>query len=122
MDAIQQALSKLADPARHNKIAELFTWILKTFPTLKVETKWNQPMFLDHGTFIIGFSFAKDHFSVAVEYDTLQKFQADIIKSGYAKTTMLFQVKWKQDIDYDLFKRIIETNIKEKAAYTTFWR
>jgi uncharacterized protein YdhG (YjbR/CyaY superfamily) len=34
---------------------------------LKEEIKWNQPMFSDHGTFIIGFSIAKEHIAVAPE-------------------------------------------------------
>ena len=37
------------------------------FPQLKEENKWNQPMFNDHGTFIIGFSIAKGHIAVAPE-------------------------------------------------------
>lgn len=36
-----------------------FAKITETYPQLDTTVKWNQPMFTDHGTFIIAFSFAK---------------------------------------------------------------
>lgn len=45
------------------RMKEIFEWIDLKFPQLEGTIKWNQPMFLDHGTFIIGFSIAKKHIS-----------------------------------------------------------
>ncbi|MGC2952001.1 iron chaperone, partial [Enterococcus faecium] len=46
---------------------DLFAKITETKPQLDTTVKWNQPMFTDHGTYIIAFSFAKNHFSIAPE-------------------------------------------------------
>ncbi|MCQ4950818.1 hypothetical protein NE646_14380, partial [Bittarella massiliensis] len=42
------------------------------FPDLTPKIAWNQPMFTDHGTFIIGFSAAKAHLAVAPERAGIQ--------------------------------------------------
>ncbi|EUJ38384.1 hypothetical protein BCAMP_08961 [Brochothrix campestris FSL F6-1037] len=53
-------------PAEHQgRVSEVLNWIATTYPQLEQEIKWKQPMFIDHGTFIIAFSVAKHHLAVA---------------------------------------------------------
>lgn len=79
-------------------------------------------MFTDHGTFIIGFSRAKHHLSFGPEEVVINMFLDDIKKSGYGYTKGLVKIKWSEEIDYRLIKRIIDFNITDKAECTTFFR
>lgn len=101
---------------------ELFSWIQTTFPQLKGVIKWNQPMFTDHGTFIIGFSRARKHMSFSLEEAVISLFSKTIQKAGYEQTKMLAKIKWDQSINYDLLKQLIAFNIQDKAECTTFFR
>jgi uncharacterized protein YdhG (YjbR/CyaY superfamily) len=122
MKTFEQFMSDINHPEHEQKLQSLFDWIVTTYPHLKMEFKWNQPMFTDHGTFILGFSTAKNHFSVAPEGHSMDVFDKAIGQAGYERTKMLFKIKWNQDINYDLFKEIIDYNIKTKQETTTFWR
>ena len=73
--------------------AEEIAWVKDTFPTLTPKIAWNQPMFTDHGTFIIGFSAAKQHFSVSPEVQGMTAFCDVITKSGYSQTSNLFRIQ-----------------------------
>lgn len=79
-------------------------------------------MFTDHGTFIIGFSVAKHHISVAPEGKGIDHFSADIVQAGYDHGKKMFRMKESLPVDYPLLKKIIEFNIEDKADCTTFWR
>ena len=71
----------------------LLQTIQSSYPELEHVVKWNQPMFTHHGTFIIGFSTAKNHISIAPEAYTLEKFKEKITQAGYEQTKMLFKIK-----------------------------
>ncbi len=79
-------------------------------------------MFIDHGTYIIGFSLAKHHLAVAPEGVTISKFAEQISQAGYTHTKQLFRIGWEQPVDYHLLKEIIQFNIEDKADATKFWR
>ena len=115
-------LSALNDSGTRDVLAGLLRWVHTTFPGLIPIMAWNQPMFSDHGTFIIGFSVAKKHFSVAPEKATMAKFAEEIRKAGYDQTPMLFRIGWSQKIDYRLMEEMIRFNIEDKKDVTTFWR
>ena len=101
---------------------EVLVWVNDTFPTLAPKIAWNQPMFTDHGTFIIGFSVAKGHFAISPEAQGIAAFSDDIAKSGYSQTSNLFRIKWDQPVNFNLLERIIRYNIEDKKGCTTFWR
>lgn len=73
---LQEFLNKVNNPVLKDKLATIFTQIQQEFPSLTTEIKWNQPMFIMDGTFIIGFSAAKAHISIAPEMED---------KKGYDK-------------------------------------
>ncbi len=122
IEALTDYLAKIDDPNHRERMEEIFKWILEKFPNLKAEIKWNQPMFSDHGTFIIGFSTAKHHISVSPEEFGMEHFADDIVEAGYSATKGLFRIKWSEPVNYQLLEKMIEFNIVDKAGCTTFWR
>ncbi|PYZ92133.1 iron chaperone [Salipaludibacillus keqinensis] len=101
---------------------ELLTWVMEKFPSLEPEIAWNQPMFTDHATYIIGFSVAKHHLSVAPERAGLDHFKTEIEQAGYDYTKELVRMKWNTPIDFTLIEKMIELYILDKKDYSTLWR
>lgn len=122
MKTLNDFLETIPNLTHREKLNDIIEWILKTFPSLKCEIKWNQPMLIDHGTFILAFSASKNHFSVAPEYVGIQTFSQAIKDAGYDHSMMLFRIKWNQEVNYQLLGDIIRYNMKEKANMTSFWR
>ncbi|MGQ7457727.1 iron chaperone [Streptococcus suis] len=85
-------LSNFKNPILKFKLETIFEQIQKEFPNLTVELKWNQPMFIMNGTFIIGFSVAKNHISIAPEAVTMAIFTNDIKAANYEATNNLFKI------------------------------
>lgn len=114
-------LKSIADIDQRARMKEILSQIHEAFPELEVAVKWNQPMFLDHGTFIIAFSHAKKHISVAPEHVALEKFKDDFKKAGYTQTKMLVQIPHHKEVDYALIERVISFNIEYKKDWDKFW-
>lgn len=85
-------LSNFKNPILKFKLEPIFEQIQKEIPNLTVELKWNQPMFIMNGTFIIGFSVAKNHISIAPEAVTMAIFTNDIKAASYEATNNLFKI------------------------------
>ncbi|HIQ81132.1 MAG TPA: iron chaperone [Candidatus Scatavimonas merdigallinarum] len=122
MEVFEKYLLKIKNEAHRSRMREVLAWVKDTFPTLTPKIAWNQPMFTDHGTFIIGFSAAKQHFSVSPEVQGMTAFCDVITKSGYSQTSNLFRIQWEEPVDFPLLERIIWHNIEDKKDCTTFWR
>lgn len=122
MTTHQDFLNSMDNERQRKRLAEILDHIKERFPMLKEEVKWNQPMFTDHGTFIIAFSVAKAHLAVAPETVTLLHFQDELKQVGYQASHMIFRIKWKDTVDYELLDRIIAHNIQDKKDMTSFWR
>ena len=101
---------------------DILNYVKEKFPQLKEKIKWSQPMFSDHGTFIIGLSIAKGPIAVSPEMKTINIFEDEINKVGYTHTQMLFRIKWMDKIDFNLLDNIINYNIEDKKDMTKFWR
>ncbi len=122
MEAFASYLITIGNQDHRKTMEGVFAWVQKTFPTLVPKIVWNQPMFTDHGTFIIGFSVAKHHFAVSPDVTAIKLFSEDIAKSGYSQTKNLFRIKWEMAVDYALLERIIRFNIDDKKECKTFWK
>ena len=122
MEAFASFLAAIDNQEHRKKIEEVFSWIHKTFPNLAPKIAWNQPMFTDHGTFIIGFSVAKHHFAVSPDVTAMKLFSEDVAKAGYTQTKNLFRIKWEMEVDHALLERIIQFNIDDKKECKTFWK
>jgi len=122
MEVFKEYLEKIENPQQRVKMEEVFIWISKTYPKLVPKIAWNQPMFTDHETFIIGFSTSKQHMALALEVPAINHFAEDIIKAGYDYTKGLVRIKWNLEINYSLIGKFIDFNILDKAECSTFWR
>jgi len=122
MKAFEEYLVNIDNPQHRERMVEILEWVTNKFPNLVTRIAWSQPMFTDHGTFIIGFSIAKNHLAVAPEVAGINRFSDEIVHAGYDHTKNLLRIKWNQTVDFSLLEKIIEFNILEKADCTTFWR
>lgn len=122
MDTFQEYLSTIENLEHRARMMEIFEWIAEKYSKLVPKIAWNQPMYTDHGTFIIAFSIAQKHLAIAPEKVAIQYFEKDIKDAGYDHSKELIRVKWKQGMNYDLLEKIIDYNIREKAECETFWR
>lgn len=78
MELFDEYLERIGDPRHRARIQEVLAWVAETFPELTPRIAWSQPMFTHHGTFIIGFSTAKNHLAIAPERAGLERFSEDI--------------------------------------------
>ncbi|MHC6249207.1 iron chaperone [Bacillus velezensis] len=93
MDVFAKYVSGIDNPDHRLKAEEILSWTAGQFPNLEAQIKWNNPTFTDHGTYIIMY-----------------------------QESRLFRIRWTDPVHYDLLKKIIEFNIKEKAENPGFWR
>lgn len=118
----------LIHPDTHRRqAAAVLDWVGQTYPQLDVEIKWKQPMFTHNGTFIIGFSFSKDNLLVAPEGELIERFGQQIVAAGYTHGKKMFRIPFAPDgqdiaLDEQLLSALIDTNMKEKAGSSRFWR
>ncbi|ETT52491.1 iron chaperone [Paenibacillus sp. BGI2013] len=122
METFAEFTARIDNPEHQARTEEVLNWVTEKFPNLKQKIAWNQPMFTDHETFIIGFSVSKQHLAVAPEKAGINRFSEEITQAGYDHTKELVRMKWKQEIDFSLLERMIEFNIADKAECSTFWR
>lgn len=121
MEEFNEYLDAIAIEEHRQKLIKVFSWIDTNFPNLSKKIAWKQPMYIDHGTYIIGFSVAKNNFAIGPEKYSLDVFRDEVEKAGYETTQQLIKIKWDQEINFELLKKIMEFNINEKKDCTTFW-
>ncbi len=122
MSVFEEFISGIDDSDHRERMEEVLSWVHDEYPNMERVVKWNQPMFTDHGTYIIGFSVAKKHMSVAPENKAIEEFGSALEEVGYVHTRQIFRIPWDREVDYALLKKIIEFNIEDKAGVETFWR
>lgn len=122
MEVLAEYLARIDNPEHRARTEEVLAWVTKKFPNLAPKLAWNQPMFTDHDTFIIGFSVSKRHLAVAPERAGMQHFSDEIVQSGYDHTNELVRIPWGSPVDFSLLEKFIEFNISDKADCPTFWR
>ena len=54
LETLADYLAQAKAPQRRVRMAEVLEWAERTFSGLEPRVAWNQPVFTDHGTFIIG--------------------------------------------------------------------
>lgn len=122
METFLPYLDKITNPEHRARLEEVLNWVKQTFPNLEGRIAWNQPMFTDHGTFIIGFSTSSQHMAISPEGAGMIHFTDEIKNAGFSQGKKLFRIKWEEPVNYDLLKSMITYNITEKADCSTFLR
>ncbi|WP_205006044.1 iron chaperone [Sporolactobacillus spathodeae] len=122
MEIFADYLARMDNPQHRNRVEEVLNWVTEKFPSLEPRIAWNQPMFTDHGTFIIGFSVAKHHLAIGPERAGIVRFSDEIVQAGYDHTKQLVRIRWDSPVDFSLLEKMIAFNISEKADCSTFWR
>ncbi|MFC5527947.1 iron chaperone [Cohnella yongneupensis] len=122
MDVFVDFLSRIDNPEHKARTEEVLTWVAEKFPNLVPIIAWKQPMFTDHGTFIIGFSVSKQHLAVAPEKAGMIHCAADIAQAGYDHTKELVRMPWNRPVEFSLLEKMISFNLHDKADCSTFWR
>ena len=79
-------------------------------------------MFTLHGTYIIGFSAASKHMTMAPERATMIRFEQVMREHGTDIDTMLACQPWTKPFDYELLDAFIQDQLTEKQGITSFWR
>lgn len=122
MDVFSEYLARIDNPQHRTRMEEVLAWVAKKFPNLMPKIAWNQPMFTNHGTFIIGFSVSKHHLAVAPERAGINHFSNEIVQAGYNHSKELVRIPWDSSVDLSLLEKMIEFNILDKTECSTFWR
>lgn len=122
METFDQYLEQIDHEQHRARTKEVLNWVQSQFPHFEPRMAWNQPMFLDHGTFIIGFSVSSKHLAISPERVGMEKFTEKIAAAGYGQSKMLFRIKWDEPVNYSLLDQMIRFNCMDKAACKTFWR
>lgn len=107
---------------QRERVRGVLEWVAVAFPQLVPKVAWNQPMFMDHGTFIVGFSVAKKHMAMSPELRGIEVFSERIREAGFVHTKMLVQFPWEKPVDFGLLEEMIAFNIADKVDMDTFWR
>lgn len=122
MEIFTQYLEQIENEKHRARTKEVLDWVKTNFPNLAPRFAWNQPMFTDHGTFVIGFSIAKPHMAISPERQGMEYFSNAIAEAGYGQSKMLFRIKWDEPVNYPLLESIIKFNCLDKVDCKTFWR
>ena len=122
MEFFQGYLDTIENQEHRNRVQTVLLWVGERFPDLSPRLAWNQPMFTHHGTYIIGFSTAKNHMAVAPERAGILRFCGEMAEAGYEYSNQLMRIKWSEPVDYSLLERMIRFNIEDKADCGAFWR
>ena len=65
LETLADYLAQAKAPQRRVRMAEVLEWAERTFSGLELRVAWNQPVFTDHGTFIVGISVSAGHLAVS---------------------------------------------------------
>lgn len=123
MKTLEDYLTTIDQPGHRQIMADFVQQIREDYPDLKLEIKWNQPMFVMDGTFILAFSASKNHFSISPEEKGVKEFSDYMDEHDISYSKMLFRMPWDPEkIDYALIKQVIDFNMEDKEGYEKFWR
>ena len=110
MEDFLEFIEHINNGQQRARTQEVLEWVKSQFPNLEARIAWNQPMFTEHGTFIIGFSVSSKHLAVSPERAGMVRFTNEITKAGYSQSKMLFRIRWEEPVNYILLDQIIRFN------------
>ena len=118
---VEEYLDSIADSDHRDEFNELLNWVHATWPQLVCEIKWNQPMFTDHGTFIIGFTALTNHVTVGSEPRAFEHAVPLIEQQHLKRGKKTFQIPYGRSDAWEVLEQIIDSTIADKRDVQTFW-
>ena len=122
MNIFDDFLNKIDNEQQRSYTKAVLEWVFEHYPNLTPRVAWNQPMFTDHGTFILGFSVAKKHLAVTPEQAGITHFASDFEQAGLSYSSMIVRFPYDRPFNFELLAKMIEFNLEDKKDCTTFWR
>ena len=122
IQTLDKYLATIPNGDNRARMVDVLVWVGLTYPELELRIEWNQPMFTHHGTYIIGFSAASKHMTMAPERATMIRFEQVMRERGTDFSTMLARQPWNRPFDYELLDAFIQHQLAEKQDITSFWR
>ena len=114
-------IDAISNDEHRQQFIELCDWLLEKFPELEPVIKWNQPMFLHHGTFIIGFNVATHHINVGPEPRAFMRVLGEINTKKMKHGTKTYHQPFDKPFDYALLERIVSETLEDKREIISFW-
>ena len=122
ISTLDEYLETIPNDDNRARMVDVLVWVGLTYPELELRIAWNQPVFTHHGTYIIGFSAASKHMTMAPERATMIRFEQVMRERGTDFGTMLARQPWTKSFDYELLDAFIQHQLAEKQDITSFWR
>lgn len=119
---MKEYLATVVDPQHRKTLTQIYEFLCEHYPQLSYALKWNQPMFLHNGTFIIAFSHSSQYVNIAPEPAAIAKFAAEIDALGFRRTKNFWCIGKQQKVNFELLRRVLDFNLEDKAGANKFWR
>ena len=119
---LDEYLETIPNDDNRARMVEVLNWVSERYPELELRIAWNQPMFTHHGTYIIGFSAASKHMTMAPERATMNRFEQVMRERGTGFGKMFVRQLWNKPFDHELLDAFIQHQLTEKQDITSFWR
>ena len=119
---LDEYLATIPNGDNRARIVDVLVWVGLAYPQLELRIAWNQPIFTHYGTYIIGFSAASKHMSIAPERATMIRFEQLMRERGTDFGKMFARQPWNKPFDYELLDAFIQHQLAEKQDITSFWR
>ena len=91
MEIFENYLAAIENEEHRFRMREVLEWVNNRFPDMQPKIAWNQPMFTDHGTFIIGSVCQNSIFLLPWNRRVLKCF-IPYYKSGYSHGSNIFRI------------------------------
>lgn len=120
-DQVNVFLNEISNEKLRIKLNEIIEWIEEKYSDFNLEYKWNQPMFVNHGTYILGLSVSKKHLGVGLEALIMEHFKSSLEERHIEHGKMIFRIKEDDEVDYNLLSTIIDYIVIFKKDVKSFW-
>lgn len=121
LKTLDEFLATIPEGEKRDRMIAVLDWVREHYPQLELRIAWNQPMFTDHGTMIVGFSAATKHMAMAPERHTMIHFEDEMKARGTDFGKMFARQPWAKPFDYELLGMFIDYQLETKKNVTSFW-
>ncbi len=119
---IELFFGKIEDSDHKVTVKNIYFNLITGNPGLKELYAWNQPMISFNDTFICAFSVAKNHFSIGFDEQALEVFREEFQNREYGILKKGIQIKWSQEVDYELLDKAVKFTMEYKKVAKGFWK